>query len=124
MRPQGLRREGFTYHDQETHANGLADLDELALVGCKVCQHASVNGDCHGGINERLVQRRMKRVPSRTKSLGISASSWKVSDIMASECKKERERMKGDWGIRNASLDKWPFWGSGGARRNVDPRRS
>lgn len=29
-----------------------------------------------------LVQRLMKRDPSRTKSLGISASSWKVSDIV------------------------------------------
>lgn len=24
----------LTYHDQEAHANGLADLDELALIGC------------------------------------------------------------------------------------------
>ena len=23
-----------TYHDKETHSDGLADLDEFALIGC------------------------------------------------------------------------------------------
>lgn len=41
-----------------------------------------------------LVQRLMKRDPSRTKSLGISASSWKVSDIVK-ELKIEKVKESG-----------------------------
>jgi hypothetical protein len=44
----------------------------------------------------------MKRLPSRTKSLGISASSWKVSDIV--DVNGERRGKIGRrkvWGIRN-----------------------
>jgi hypothetical protein len=88
----------ITYHDQETHANSLANLDELALVGCKECQHLSQSAT--GGSTLRLVQRRMKRLPSRTKSLGISASSWKVSDIVDEYCKRRvRYGRRKVWGI-------------------------
>ena len=82
---------GITYHDQETHANSLANLDELALVSWKESQHVAASA--MGGSTLRLVQRRMKRLPSRTKSVGISASSCRVSDIV-DECGERREIWK------------------------------
>lgn len=48
------------------------------LSAVQESQRAPMN---HGEIDVRLVQRRTNREPSRTKSLGISASSWKVSDM-------------------------------------------
>lgn len=66
------RKSRKTYHDKESHAHSLADLDEFTLVGC---DESVYDLELDKGIDIRLVQRRTKRVPSRTKSLGISASS-------------------------------------------------
>lgn len=79
-----------------------------------------VSNRCKGigiGIDIRLVQRRTKRVPSRTKSLGISASSWKVSDIVGMGI-GERE-WKGKEKAREAILAS--FRGFGAARNNYPP---
>jgi hypothetical protein len=57
----------------------------LILMNSRLSAENSVSNlssQSRGGSTVRLVQRRMKRLPSRTKSLGISASSWKVSDIV------------------------------------------
>lgn len=39
--PMNWGRGHETYHNEETHANSLADLDELALVGYRQCQYLS-----------------------------------------------------------------------------------
>lgn len=79
---------GATNHYEEAHPDGLADLDELALVGysvergqfedVRIDRRINPREDCH----IRLVHLWMNCMPSRTKSLGMSASSWKVSDMV------------------------------------------
>lgn len=54
-----------------------------------------------------LVQRLMKRVPSRTKSLGTSASSWRVSD-MVRDVKREIKgvrRRRSEEGVERESTE-------------------
>jgi hypothetical protein len=73
-------------HDQETHADGLRDAQELALVGCsdKTCQHVESSSGVRGisGIlGVRLLHLVMNWRPSLTNSRGISRNSlaWSIA---------------------------------------------